>query len=95
MNPVKREPPPRRIGRYDWDVVAQMCIDSPNEWFHVNHGEEKIPHSTYAALLRGKMRSIRPDKFEIRAANTEFLPRTNGRVADVYIRYVGKEKKGN
>lgn len=95
MNPVKREPPPRRIGKYDWDVIAAMCIASPNEWIFVNHDEPKIPHSTYSALKRGKMRSIIPDEFEIQAANTEFLPQVNGRVSDVYIRYIAKPKKGN
>lgn len=98
MNPVKRSPPPRRIGKYDWDVVAEICKASPNEWIFVNNGEPKIPHSTYSALLRGKMRSINPDKFDIRAANTEFVPKINGRQADLYIRYAPDKKtkrKGN
>jgi hypothetical protein len=94
MNPVKREPPPRRIGKYDWDMVAELCINNPNEWIFVNNGEEKIPHSTYSALLRGKMRSIDPDKFDIRASETEFLPQTNGRRSDIYIRYAPDKKKG-
>lgn len=88
MDPVKQAPPRKQIGKFDWYEVAQMCQANPEEWFFVNNKMGKVPHSTYGALLRGKMAAIDPYFYEIRAANTEWTDKPRGRSCDLYIRYM-------
>lgn len=88
MDPVKQAPPDKVKGKFDWYEVAKMCQANPEEWIFVNHGAGKVTHSTYSALLRGKMAAIDPFYYEIRAAETEWLDEPNGRRCDLYIRYM-------
>jgi hypothetical protein len=78
-----KEPPVKRVPRYDWADTARRCRRRPGKWFLVF--EDDLT-SLVVAIRAGAIKSLRPeDGFETRTANNT---RGNPRKCDLYVRWV-------
>lgn len=93
-------PPPKREQRYDWDAIAAKLRRQPGKWALIFENDLT---SLATSFRLGGFKALPPDEFEIRTSNgtrgvTHAEARARGvepepRRCDLYMRYVGHQKK--
>lgn len=87
--PLEFIDPPRRgnLDQYDWDDVAHLLFDNPDEWARLDLFDTANPAATLASNIRRGRTPLDPDEHEVRSAKV-----THPGEPDqwgTWVRYVG------
>jgi len=72
----------RPYRKHDWNSIAQMLKDNPNEWAVV---AKECSHAYATNIKRGKIDAFAPEG----AYEATTRGNTNGRADELYVRFVG------
>lgn len=78
-----QDPPPPRVGKYNWSAIADKVRSQPLQWFRVFEDDK---HSLTVSVRQNNVKSLRKDLgFVFRTSNTRHVDGT--RYCSFYIQY--------